>query len=329
MRSLVTGGLGFLGSSLTAQLLACGDEVDVVDDFSSSVVGTDCFSASARFRHFAADIVGFVPPSVDYDRIFHLASPVGAAAILDRAGHLGKLIVDQTAAIIEVAIRARASLVLVSSSEVYGDTRQQAEVSGCVVPSANTVRLEYGLGKRLAEAMVENRMREAGLPYSIVRPFNLAGPRQQPDGGFVIPTFIRQAIRGEALTVFGDGSQRRAFAHVDDVAKGIIRAAGVEGRSMVFNFGCPENGTTILDLARLIIRLCDSLSDIERVDPATIHGPRYADAFDRYPEVSRARELLDWHTHRTLPDILEEIIAHARIQAMPSEAGMAQDVRVS
>lgn len=314
VRTLVTGGLGFLGRSLCARLIDEGHELTIVDDLSSSVVDPEFFANEAEV--VICDVESFAGDR-QFERVFHLASPVGPVAILPHGGSLGRRIVDQTCAALDVAVSSRAGFAFVSSSEVYGGAERQQEDHSCEVPAQNSVRLEYGLGKRLAETVVENRMRDERLPFTIIRPFNISGPHQLATGGFVIPTFVNQALSGSPLTVFGEGTQRRAFGHVDDIARGIVLASNPDFANSVYNLGCPENSTSIGNLAQQIVELTDSSSPITYVDPKSIHGPRYVEACSKMPEIGNAHTDLGWIPHHDLRAILEDVIADRRAAQFP------------
>ena len=307
MNILVTGGLGFLGTTLTRQLLDEGRQVWVLDNLSSAVVSPSHFAADSGFHFIHADIVGYQALEADFEQVFHLAGPVGSVGILNRPGSVGKEILDGTAAVLDVSVMHRSRLIFVSTSEVYGQAGAFPEEATCQVSTENSIRAEYGLGKRLAEMMVHNRM--AGhLPFNIIRPYNIAGPYQSASSGFVIPTFLRQALEGRPLTVFGDGTQTRAFGHVEDICNGIrLAASGPQGQT--YNLGNPGNLVSMLDLAKRILTLTGSHSEIRLVDPCQIHGPRYRESFEKLPEPGKALRELGWLPQRNLDEVLAGTLA--------------------
>jgi UDP-glucose 4-epimerase len=232
----------------------------------------------------------------EFQQIYHLASVVGPAGVLPHAGRIVQSVVNDTYRLVELALRWQAKLVDVSTSEVYGGGQNGfcTEDYPKLVPAKVTVRLEYAVAKMASETAILNTCLVSPLKASIVRPFNIAGPRQSGKGGFVLPRFIAQSLRNEPLTVFGTGQQVRAFTHVKDMADGLIRAMERGGNGEVYNLGNPENRITVLELARRVIQLTGSKSEIAFVDPRDIYGPLYTEASDKYPDATRARRDLGW-----------------------------------
>ena len=315
-RALVTGGFGFLGSHLVEELLAEPDvQVHVVDNLSSSRLHLDTFLDDlGRPDNLTYDITTvqeFCRTMTDrFDVVFHLASHVGPAGVLAYAGRIATDILEDAKALIDVCIRDGSRLVDVSSSEVYGGGKEGfcSETYPKIIAGPPTARLEYAVGKLAGEVVIQNSSRALGLDGCIVRPFNIAGPRQAPDGGFVLPRFIGQALKGEPLTVFGDGLQIRAFTHVKDIAQGLAVAAERGERGEVYNLGNPLNKTTILDLANQVIAVTGSSSEVEFVDPVDLFGSEYASAADKYPDASKATRELGWAPTRTLEDVISDTV---------------------
>lgn len=198
--------------------------------------------------------------------------------------------------ITDYCIKRGARLLDISTSEIYGGGQSGycPETTPKIVPAETTIRLEYAIAKLAAETAIINLCRNKGLQATIVRPFNVAGPRQSPRGGFVLPRFIQQAHHGKPLTVFGDGKALRAFTHVEDMASGIILAMRRGKNGEAYNVGNPANKTNILSLAQTVIRLVGSASEIIFVDPTTIYGPTYREASDKFPDAEKARLELGW-----------------------------------
>ncbi len=324
-RILVTGGFGFLGGHLVERLVANpGNYVQVVDDLSTSPLDHRSYlaelGAPASLTYSICSVEAFCKngPRLEFDEIYHLASVVGPAGVLPHAGRIIQLVVDDTYRLIELALRCGAKLVDVSTSEVYGGGRNGfcAEDYPKIVPAKTTVRLEYAVGKLAAETAVINTCAVSPLKACIVRPFNIAGPRQSGKGGFVLPRFIAQCLRNQPLTVFGRGQQVRAFTHVKDMADGLIRAMQKGKKGEAYNLGNPNNRITILELARRVIKLTGSRSEVVFVDPRTIYGPLYAEASDKYPDASRAMEELGWRpiydVDRIISDAAEEYRSRRR-----------------
>lgn len=289
MRAVVTGGAGFIGSHLVEVLQSEGWDVEVID----RVLGR---SIQQVIHTPKADV------------IYHLASPVGPLGVLDWAGRLAPEVIETSRDVAGWALANGCPMVNVSTSEVYGSGGIDRESDPCTFGPAITARREYAVAKLAAETMLHN-MR--ALDVRTVRPFNVAGPRQQPDGGFVLPRFVRAALRREALTVYAPGTQRRAFAHVADIAEGIY-LAGVEGeRGGIYNLGAPDNVCTIRQLAEDVIREVGR-GRIEVVDPRDLHGPAFAEAPDKVPDISLAQRVLGYMPRYDRAETVASVIAYWR-----------------
>jgi nucleoside-diphosphate-sugar epimerase len=304
---LVTGGLGFIGSHLVDRLISDGCSVTIVDDMTSNSVqpdDNDVYNNAAVERCRVMDY----EPAESYEYIFHLASPVGPAGILKYAGDMGMMILSNTLYLAQLSVEQCATFVLVSTSEVYGKSEISSERDNKIVPGEVAVRTEYGVGKLLAEICVINKAKVTPLKYHIIRPFNVAGPRQRSIGGFVIPRFVEAALAGKPITVFGTGEQRRTFGHVLDIVDGIVKVAFSDYSNEIWNLGNPNNMCTIYELALLVKRLVHSASPIFRVDPKTIYGELYEEAFDKNPDITKARSWLSWQPRRDLEQIIQDVI---------------------
>lgn len=312
---LVTGGFGFLGTHLVELLLAeGGQKVHVVDDLSTSPVDLDYFlrelGNTDRLTYDVCTVEKYFEGSHVplFDEIYHLASPVGPAGILLLAGNMVREIVRDAYTLVDYCLKNRTRLLDVSTSEIYGGGQQGycPESTPKIVPPETTVRLEYAIGKLAAETAIINTTRVKGLSAVIIRPFNVAGPRQSPKGGFVLPRFIQQADAGKPLTVFGDGSAIRAFTHVKDMVEG-IRCGMLRGKAgEAYNIGNPANKTTILDLAERVVRELGSKSQIKFVDPKQIYGPLYEEANDKFPDNKKAIEGLGWQPTRSFQTVIRD-----------------------
>lgn len=319
-RILVTGGFGFLGSFLVEELLASGaDRIHVVDDLSTSTLQVERFLSDKpadRLTHSLMKVADFCadPRNGPFDEIYHLASVVGPAGILVHAGRIVQYIVSDTYSIIDRAVEWNAQILDVSTSEVYGGGIDGlcSEDTPRIVPSQTTVRLEYAVGKIAAETALINICRIKGLRGVIVRPFNIAGPRQSYRGGFVLARFARQALLGEPLTVFGAGTQVRAFTHVKDMAEGLTRAMRSGRSGEAYNIGNPHNRLTIAELAERVIALAGSKAGIAFVDPRSIFGPLYAEAKDKYPDATKAITELGWRPRYGIDDVIRDSLAFTK-----------------
>jgi UDP-glucose 4-epimerase len=314
MNALVTGGFGFLGSHLVERLLAAGAQVHVVDDLSTSRLDVGAFLAEhPTVTGETASIETWCAPKPTlhkFDEIYHLASVVGPTGVLGHAGRIVSSVVENTYSMIALAQWHEARLCDISTSEIYGGGRGGlcAESDPKIITAKTSARLEYAVAKLACEIAIVNSTKASDLWATIVRPFNIAGPRQSGVGGFVLPRFIHQALAGEPLTVYGDGSAVRAFTHVIDVADGIVRAVRKGANGCAYNIGNPANKTTILDLAQLVLRVTSSLSEIRHVDPKDLHGPAFEEASDKYPDAALAMRELGWTPKHGLERIVRDAV---------------------
>jgi UDP-glucose 4-epimerase len=313
-RILITGGFGFIGGHLIEELAKDdNNRIHVVDNLSSNPLPLDILldelEHPSNLTYDICSVEKFCGdnPSREFDQIYHLASPVGPAGVLKHAGQMIKVIVDDTYRLMDLALRNEAKLVDVSTSEVYGGGQDGycSENQPKVVPPITTVRLEYAIGKLAAETAIINTCKVTELKTCIVRPFNIAGPRQSGVGGFVLPRFISLAMQNRPLTVFGDGRQVRAFTYVKDIARGLVKVMERGQRGEDYNLGNPHNKICILDLARRVVEVTSSKSEIRFVDPKKIYGPLYAEASDKYPDATRAINELEWQPTLKVDEIIE------------------------
>ena len=181
-----------------------------------------------------------------------------------------------------------------------------------IIPPRVSIRLEYAVAKLGAEVAMMNMARVAGLQVKIVRPFNVAGPRQSGAGGFVLPRFINQALGGEPLTVYGDGRMIRAFTNVMDIADGIVRVMRYGRSGEAYNIGNPANKTTILDLAHRVLKTVGGRSEVTFVDPKKLWGPLFEEANDKYPDADRAINELGWTPKFGLDETIQQAFAYIK-----------------
>jgi dTDP-glucose 4,6-dehydratase len=288
LRTLITGGAGFVGSHLCERFLQRGHEVICVDNYiTGNQANIEPYRSDDRFTFIRHDISHPLEIDGPVDNVLHFASPASPVDYLRhpiptlKVGSLG------THNTLGLAKAKQASYLLASTSEVYGDPEvhpQREDYWGHVNPIG--VRGVYDEAKRFAEAMVMAYHRYHGVNSHIVRIFNTYGSRMRLDDGRVLPNFMGQALRGEPLTVYGDGSQTRSFGHVDDLVDGIEKLLVCDFHEPV-NIGNPDE-VTILQFAREVIELSGSKSTIEH-RPLPQDDPRV-----RKPDISRARKLLGW-----------------------------------
>lgn len=313
-RVLVTGGFGFLGGHVIEQLLHEGAaEVHVVDNLSSNPVSVDVLLEelpdTSRLTHTVSSVADYMKSGPEgFDLVIHLASVVGPAGVLQHGGRIVASIVDDTYLLADYALEFGCRLVDVSTSEVYGGGRDGLcrEEDPKIVPAETSARLEYAVGKLAAETALINLNTRSGLDAVIVRPFNIAGPRQSGQGGFVLPRFLAQARLGLPLTVFGDGTARRAFSHVKDLADGVIRAGRLGRGGTAYNVGNHENVITVRGLAERVVEITASSSPIHALDPRSIYGPEFVEANDKFPEAGRAIHELNWEPRFAVDEIIRD-----------------------
>ena len=246
--------------------------------------------------------------------ILHLASPVGPAGILKHSGKMARYILDDIYWAIDGANKFDCPLIFVSTSEIYG-YREKAEFlkedDYKLLVGDFKVRNEYSIAKLLSEIVLDNCAKVSDLKYQIIRPFNISGARQLKNGGFVLPTFVQQALSGEPITVFGDGEQVRAFTHVKDIVDGIyLTSVDEKNMNQIWNIGNKDNVTTINYLAQKVKEFTNSDSKIVWVNPKTIHGPLYEEAWDKIPDAEKIKKELGWKTTAAVNEIIKEVIEY-------------------
>ena len=287
MRVLVTGGAGFIGSHLCERLVGDGHEVLCVDNFfTGSKSNILPLLGNPRFELIRHDITE--PILLEVDQIYHLACPASPVHYQYNPVKTIKTSVMGTINMLGLAKRVRARILLASTSEVYGDPQvhpQPETYWGNVNPIG--IRSCYDEGKRVAETLMMDYHRQNGVDIRIVRIFNTFGPRMAEHDGRVVSNFIVQALKGDDITVYGDGSQTRSFCYVSDLVEGLVRMMSREGFTGPVNLGNPTE-TSILEFARRIIALTGSKSQVV-FRPLPSDDPR-----QRQPDISLARTKLGW-----------------------------------
>jgi len=306
-RVLVTGGAGFLGSHLCERLLAQGDEVICLDNFfTGRRKNVEHLLDHHRFELLRHDVVQ--PVLLEVDRIFNLACPASPVHYQYNAVKTVKTSVMGAINMLGLAKRTKARILQASTSEVYGDPElhpQPESYWGHVNPIG--IRSCYDEGKRVAETLFMDYHRQNSVDIRIVRIFNTYGPRMHPNDGRVVSNFVVQALRGEDITIYGDGSQTRSFCYVDDLVEGFLRLMDTTGDDLHLpvNIGNPGE-FTIRELAEKVIALTGSKSRIVSL-PLPADDPR-----QRRPDITRAQQLLGWSPTIALQQGLEKTIAHFR-----------------
>jgi UDP-glucuronate decarboxylase len=302
-RILVTGGSGFLGSHLCERLLAGGAEVLCVDNFVTGPrSNVEHLLDQRRFELIRHDVT--VPFRAEVDRIYNLACPASPRHYQDDPVQTTRTSVIGALNMLELARALNAAILQASTSEIYGDPFVHPQHEG-YWGNVNPIgpRACYNEGKRCAETLFFDYWRQHRVTIKVARIFNTYGPRMQPNDGRVISNFIIQALRGQDITIYGDGEQRRAFCHVEDLIDALIRLMGAEDFTGPINLGNPEE-ITIRELAELIVELTGSRSSIV-CGPPVEDDPR-----QRRPDISRATAALGWSPRISLRHGLDRTIAY-------------------
>lgn len=303
MRVLVTGGAGFIGSHLCERLLSDGHDVLCLDNFfTGRKENIDHLLDNHRFELIRHDIIE--PILVETDRIFNLACPASPIHYQYNPVKTIKTSVMGTINMLGLAKRVKARILQASTSEVYGDPLvhpQTEDYWGNVNPIG--IRSCYDEGKRVAETLMMDYHRQNGVDIRIVRIFNTYGPRMSLNDGRVVSNFIVQALRGEDITVYGDGMQTRSFCYVDDLIEGLVRLMKEGNTADPVNMGNPAE-TTIQEFAARIIELTGSTSRI------VFRDLPYDDPKQRQPDITRAREMLGWEPKVDVETGLKKTIAY-------------------
>lgn len=318
MRYLITGGAGFIGSHLADALIARGDDVLALDDLSTgSAANVAHLGTNRRFQFVQGTIME--PETVRdltgrSDIVLHLAAAVGVKLIVERP--LESLLTNLrgTEVVLEAASTFRRPVLLTSTSEIYGKNASGPlhEDADRILGSPFKARWSYSTSKAVDEILARAYWRDRGVPTIVARLFNCVGPRQSGEFGMVLPRLIRQALRGEALTVYGDGHQRRCFCHVLDTVKALIALIDHPGAiGDVFNVGA-EYERSINELARTVTEAVGSSSPIVHIPYDEAYEQGFEDMERRVPDISKIRALTGWMPSLNLDRIVADVIASER-----------------
>ena len=318
MRALITGGAGFIGSHLSEWLLEEGHQVLILDNLSTGSIDNIAHLKGRRGFEYFIDTVDNEPLLAELidrsDVVFHLAAAVGVKLIVEQPVHTIETNVHGTEVVLKHANKKKKLVVIASTSEVYGksDHVPFREDSDLVMGPTPKHRWAYACSKAIDEFLALAYWKERKLPVIIVRLFNTVGPRQSGQYGMVIPNFVRQALAGEPITVFGDGTQSRAFTHVSDVVDALVKLVN-EPRAIgqVVNIGNAQE-ITIERLAERIRTLSGSKSIIKHIPYDEAYESGFEDMPRRAPDLGRIQELIGYKPNHGLDDILQQVIEYFR-----------------
>ncbi len=327
-RALVTGGAGFVGSHLVERLVARGDDVTILDDLSTGrLENIGGVGETVRFVEGSVLDASLVDELVGAtDVVYHLAAAVGVQYVIDHPLASLQTNIRGTENVLGACAKHDGRRVLIAStSEVYGKNTKDAlnENDDRLLGSARVSRWFYAAAKSIDEAFALAYHQDAGLPAVVVRLFNTVGPRQTGRYGMVVPRFVRWALRGEPLRVYGDGQQTRCFTNVADVVRALMLLMDAPAAAgEIFNIGQP-NEIRIVDLAKRVIELCESSSEVALVpyDSADAYGPRasgYEDMRRRVPDVTKLRQLTGFEPSIGLDQTLREVIDYFMATEQPA-----------
>jgi UDP-glucose 4-epimerase len=318
VRALITGGAGFIGSHLSENLLANGHEVLILDNLSTgSIDNIAHLKGHPGFEYFidTVDNEPLLAELIDRsDVVFHFAAAVGVKLIVEQPVYTIETNVHGTEVVLKHANKKKKLVVIASTSEVYGksDDVPFREDSDLVMGPTPKHRWAYACSKAIDEFLALAYWKERKLPVIIVRFFNTVGPRQTGQYGMVIPNFVRQALAGEPITVFGDGTQSRSFTHVHDVVGALVKLVGEpQAVGKVINIGNMQE-VSILQLAERVKSLTGSKSPIKLIPYDQAYESGFEDMPRRVPDLSRVKSLIGYEPKNNLDDILTQVIDYFR-----------------
>ena len=318
MRALITGGAGFIGSHLAEALLNGGHEVDIIDNLSTgSIRNVGHLKSNPRFKYTIDTLTNepLLAELIDRnDVVFHFAAAVGVKLIVEQPVHTIETNVHGTEVVLKHANKKKKKVVIASTSEVYGKSadvpfREDADL---VMGATMKHRWAYACSKAIDEFLALAYYKERGLPVIIVRFFNTVGPRQTGQYGMVLPSFVRQALAGAPITVFGDGTQSRSFTYVGDVVDCLMKLIDEpKAVGQVFNIGNKEE-ITILKLAETVKSLTGSSSRIDFIPYDQAYEEGFEDMPRRVPDLAKVGQLVGYAPKVQLNEIITKVIEYFR-----------------
>jgi UDP-glucose 4-epimerase len=314
MRVLITGGAGFIGSHLADALIARGDQVVVLDNFSTG--------STANIKHITRNleiIDGDIrntelinEATKDVDLILHMAAALGVNTILESPLESISTNIAGSEVVLNAAANHKKRILIASTSEIYGKNPKQPlnESDDRVVGSPQKIRWSYSDAKAIEEAMAFSLNQDKGLKVTTARLFNTVGPRQSAQYGMVVPRFVKAALNNEPINIYGDGTQSRVFCHVQDAIEALLALVATDNTiNEVYNVG-GTGEITIKQLAETIIKQTNSKSSIEYIPYEKAYAPGFEDMQRRVPDISKIKEAIKWKPQRDLTQIIADVASH-------------------
>ena len=314
MRVLITGGAGFIGSHLADALIARGDHVIALDNFSTG--------STANIKHITksfeiidgdirnTDLIN--ETTKDVDLVFHMAAALGVNTILESPLESISTNIAGSEVVLNAAANHKKRILIASTSEIYGKNPKQPlnESDDRVVGSPQKIRWSYSDAKAIEEAMAFSLNQDKGLKVTTARLFNTVGPRQSAQYGMVVPRFVKAALNNEPINIYGDGTQSRVFCHVQDAIEALLTLVDTDKTiNEVYNVG-GTGEITIKTLAETIIKQTNSKSTIEYIPYEKAYGPGFEDMQRRVPDISKIKEAIKWQPQRDLTQIISDVASH-------------------
>ena len=314
MRVLVTGGAGFIGSHLADALIARGDQVVALDNFSTGSTA-NIKHITKNFEIIDGDIrnAELINDAIkDVDLVFHMAAALGVNTILESPLESISTNIAGSEVVLNAAANHKKRILIASTSEIYGKNPKQPlnETDDRVVGSPQKIRWSYSDAKAIEEAMAFSLNQEKGLKVTTARLFNTVGPRQSAHYGMVVPRFVRSALKNEPINVYGDGTQSRVFCHVHDAIEALVALVGTDKTiNEVYNVG-GTGEITIKELADQVIKETKASSSIEYIAYEEAYAPGFEDMQRRVPDISKIQQEINWAPKKNLSQIISDVATH-------------------